>query len=386
MILKIYPQKGGFDTKKGGFDILLPYTHCYTRIYELRSYREMAELIRETKVTGKELVVQANTLIQSPRNLSLQEQKLFLFIISKLNPKETNDVIFRIPVSEFAKTLGIQSKNDIYRDVQKIIKQLMSRVISINREIDNIPTTTHLNIFGYVRYWHGKGYADVKISNDILPYLLSLKEQFTQYKLSQISTFSSMYAMRIYEILKSKESIGSSTIFLDDLRRMLNMKPNTFKAFKDFRIYVLEIAKREINTKTDLTIDYTFHKAGRKIIAVEFTIEKKIKLEQHPQSIELQKKQTNIAQKLLKYGFSISETLDINKLYQPTRIECALKAVTQHIKRNNNVDIKAVVTRAIEEQWYPKYNQVRSQSRKPLQSQSEKKKLFFSKIFNLFKQ
>lgn len=343
----------------------------------------MAELIRETKVTGKELVVQANTLIQSPRNLSLQEQKLFLFIISKLNPKETNDVIFRIPVSEFAKTLGIQSKNDIYRDVQKIIKQLMSRVISINREIDNVPTTTHLNIFGYVRYWHGKGYADVKISNDILPYLLSLKEQFTQYKLSQISTFSSMYAMRIYEILKSKETIGSSTIFLDDLRCMLNMKPNTFKAFKDFRIYVLEIAKREINTKTDLTIDYTFHKAGRKIIAVEFTIESKSK--SNLLSLPLQEKRATIAKKLLKYGFSISETLDINKLYQPNRIECALKAVTQYIKQNSNVDIKAVVTRAIEEQWYPKYNQVRSQSRKTLQSQSKKKKLFFSKIFNLFK-
>lgn len=337
----------------------------------------MTALIRKTKVTGRELVVQANTLIQSPRNLSLQEQKLFLFIISKLNPKEDNDVIFRIPVSEFAKTLGIQSKNDVYRDVQKIINQLMSRVISINREINNIPTTTHLNIFGYVRYWHGKGYADVKISNDTLPYLLSLKEKFTKYKLSQISTLSSMYAIRIYEILKSKETIGSSTIFLDDLRRMLNMKSSKFKAFKDFRIYVLEIAKREINAKTDLTIDYTFHKVGRKITAVEFSIATKIKLAPLTQSTELQKKQINIAKKLLKYGFSTNETLDINKLYQPTRIEYALKAVNQYIKQNSNVDIKAVVIRAIEEQWYPKLDQVKSQLNEPALNKSKKKKLFF---------
>ena len=116
---------------------------------------------------------------------------------------------------------------------------------------------------------------------------------------------------------------------------------------------------------------------------MEFTIESKSK--SNLLSLPLQEKRATIAKKLLKYGFSISETLDINKLYQPNRIECALKAVTQYIKQNSNVDIKAVVTRAIEEQWYPKYNQVRSQSRKTLQSQSKKKKLFFSKIFNLFK-
>jgi plasmid replication initiation protein len=341
----------------------------------------------QTRFTGKEIVVQANDLIQAPRTLGIQAQKLLLFLISKLNPDQTNNVIFRIPILELAKTLGTPDSNlsNLYRSVKKHVNQLMNHSFVVNRPIDGINTTTHFSIFGYVRYWDGKGYADVKLSDDILPYLISLKERFTQYKLSQITTLSSLHAMRMYEILKSRETIGSTTFLLDELKYMLNISPDTFKSFKDFRIYVLEIAKREINKKTDLIINYSFHKSGRKIVAVEFNIESKSKPNPPSQPEELQKKQTNIAKKLLKYGFSISETLDINKLYQPNRIECALKAVKQHIKQNRNVDIKAVVIRAIEEQWYPEHDQVISQPSEPVQNQSKKKKLFFSKIFNLFK-
>ena len=41
---------------------------------------------KEVALTGTEVVIQDNTLIDSPKNLDLQEQKLFLFLVSKIDP------------------------------------------------------------------------------------------------------------------------------------------------------------------------------------------------------------------------------------------------------------------------------------------------------------
>lgn len=233
----------------------------------------MTELrIKELKLTGKELVVQDNKLIDAPKILNLQEQKLFLFLVSKLDPNNPEDIVFRIAISEFAKAIGVESTTDVYRDVRKAIKNLMGKIVTVHAIEDGCKTTTDIPILGYAKYWHGKGYADIKISQEISPYLFSLNREFTQYKLSQITTLSSLYAIRIYEMLKKHEFFGKRTFFIDDLRKKLSIPDTKLKSFKDFRKYVLEISRREINAKTDIEIDLKFIKTGRKITSVQFDV------------------------------------------------------------------------------------------------------------------
>ena len=63
--------------------------------------------IKEVTITGMEMVVQDNKLIDSPRFFSLQEQRLFILLVSKLNPQTPEDITFRLPTIEFAKALNI---------------------------------------------------------------------------------------------------------------------------------------------------------------------------------------------------------------------------------------------------------------------------------------
>ena len=44
--------------------------------------------IKKAKLTGNEVVVQHNELIDAPRILNQQEQKLFMFLVSKINPDD----------------------------------------------------------------------------------------------------------------------------------------------------------------------------------------------------------------------------------------------------------------------------------------------------------
>jgi plasmid replication initiation protein len=73
-------------------------------------------------------------------------------------------------------------------------------------------------------------------------------------------------------LLKQYQSLGKRKFGVFELREKLGLKSTELRQWIDFRRRVLEIAKREINAKTDLEIDYKTKKVGRKIEFIIFSI------------------------------------------------------------------------------------------------------------------
>lgn len=307
--------------------------------------------IKEVTVTGMEMVVQDNRLIDSPRFFSLQEQRLFILLVSKLNPKNPKDITFRLPTIEFAKALDIDEK-DAVRDLKRITKNLMKRVIEIYNKDENSQTFVH--IVSFAKYWLGKGYADIKISDEIAPYLFQLKERFTTYKLTQVTRLSSIYAIRIYEILKKHEKIGSRKIFIDDLRKLLAIKDTQYKKFNDFSKRILDIAKKEINTKTDLEIDYKLIKNGRKFEVIEFFIQPKNPTENSPLYYIPRYYDDEIIEKMTSLGLTKAIAKNIFDKYSPRDIENAIEVVKQNISSGKCDNPAGMLKIAIQKRWKPK--------------------------------
>jgi plasmid replication initiation protein len=341
--------------------------------------------VKELKITGAEVVVQDNELIDSPKILNLQEQKLFLFLVSKLDPNNPDDIVFRISIDEFAKAIGVDSITDVYRDVRKAIKHLMGKIVTIHAIEDGCRTTTDIPILGYAKYWHGKGYADIKISVEIAPYLFLLHKSFTQYKLSQITRLSSLYAIRIYEMLKKQETFGKRTFFIDDLRKKLNVADNKLKAFKDFRKYVLEISKREINLKTDLEIDFEFIKTGRKITAVQFDIKSKDEKTEKQKGLYCidNEKDPRQVREVMRFGYSATQATDMLDHIDNSEAENAIKAVKNQVKKGNAKNPKAMIKTALKEKWQDDSNQekIKTKTQKP----ASRKTSFMKVLEYLFK-
>jgi len=313
----------------------------------------MKQKIKELKLTGTELVIQDNKLIDSPKMLNLQEQKLFLFLVSKLDPNNPEDVIFRVTIKDFAKAIGVESTTDVYRDVRKAIKHLMSRIVSIKRIKDGCKTTTDIPILGYAEYWHGRGYADIKFSEEIAQYLFHLKKEFTQYKLSQITRLSSLYAIHIYEMLKKQEAFGRRIFFIDELRETLSIRENQYKRFSDFR-NIIEITKREINEKTDLKIDFKFIKTGRKVTAIAFDIKSKNDKTEKQKGLYCINNEKNLKQirEIMNFGFSSKEAISILDYTDTSVAANAINAVKSQIKKGNVKNPKAMIKTALKEKWH----------------------------------
>ena len=64
---------------------------------------------------------------------------------------------------------------------------------------------------------------------------------------------------------------------LQEFRGQLGVEDDEYKAMSNFKIRVLDLAVEEINEKSDLNINYTQKKKGRKIIGFTFTVHEKPK-------------------------------------------------------------------------------------------------------------
>ena len=229
------------------------------------------------------LVVKANELVQKNRfELSLTEQKTVAFICSMIKPvkdsKEPYQLDYEFNIREYCKICGFNyDSGQNYADVKATLKKLRDRSMWLT-----LPdgSETLCGWLAKVTTNKRSGLAHVRIDEDLAPYLFDLGQRFTQYQLYNILAMKSAFSVRLYALMKSYAHRRNITLDLDELKHLLMVEDvKSYHRFPDFRRYVLEIAQREINELTDLTIQYEPIKKGNKIVQLRFEIEQKDSIE-----------------------------------------------------------------------------------------------------------
>lgn len=215
-------------------------------------------------------VVKSNDLIQKSRfNLSLQEQKIILYLISKVKPEDTELKEYIFEIRDFCKICGLEmdsGKN--YKDIKQTLKSLRDKSIWITLE-DGSETT--LSWIDKITINKNSGSIKIKIDDMMKPYLIHLQKHFTSYELLYTLAMRSQYSIRLYEILKSYAYQKNKIFDIEDLKRTLSAE--NYIRFPDFKRYVLDIAIREINELSDLTIGYELTKESRRYAKINFSIQ-----------------------------------------------------------------------------------------------------------------
>jgi len=212
-------------------------------------------------------IVKRNDLIQNARyNLSAQEQKIILYLISKIKPEDTEFKLYEFQIKDFCEVCGIDTRNGgNYILLKDTIKKLSDKSMWV--KLDNGKET--------LLRWIEKPYIDensgmieIKLDKDMKPYLLKLKEKFTKYSLYFTLAMKSRYSIRLYELLKSYQYKNECEFEIEQLKKMLFAE--TYNSFKDFRVKVLDIAMREINDYGDISVTYELERQGRKFHKIKF--------------------------------------------------------------------------------------------------------------------
>ncbi|HDX6248651.1 TPA: replication initiation protein [Campylobacter fetus subsp. venerealis] len=217
------------------------------------------EIVEVRNLSDRKVVTQANAMINSKYTLNLSEQRLILFAIAQIDSVNDESFFkFSCTVRELEKELGIELKESRLKD---LAMNILKKPLLIKEGINWIAC----NWFSSFKYYGGEARMEFKISDDLVPYLLKLKEKFTTYSLEVAIQFQGKYTTRFYEFCMQVRNQNKKEIIfeLDFLYELLQL-PKTMRAFGQFKRDVLDPSINEINEKTEIKANYEAIKTGRK--------------------------------------------------------------------------------------------------------------------------
>ena len=226
----------------------------------------------------KDLVVKDNALINASYYLSLTEQRLILLaIIQARAEKLTNSNEFKVRVSSYINAYGVQDAT-AYEAIKKATETLRTRYFTFERVVDGEPEKVVSNWVQSIAYAENSSYIKIKFTDDVMPLITQLEKHFTSYELEQVKDLTSIYAIRLYEMMMQWRSSGQTQqIPIDELRYKLGIEPDEYKQMVNFKTKVLDFAINQINEHTDIKASYEQHKEGRSITGFTFTFKPKQK-------------------------------------------------------------------------------------------------------------
>lgn len=216
-------------------------------------------------------IYKANEIIESSYRLSLTEQRVLLACIAQINPNNATTASGEITlqVDNFADIFNANEKS-AYEQLLDVSKNLHKKTLVFHNGEREITTTW---LAGYVRYKKNPSAIGVYLSPLITPYLCELKEKFTCYRLGDVSGMSSIYGIRIYELLTQYRQFEKRKFSLGELKSILGITDG-YSDVRDFKKAVIAPAVADINKCSDLKItDVTYQKKGRVIADVSFSFE-----------------------------------------------------------------------------------------------------------------
>lgn len=229
------------------------------------------------------LIVKDNALIEASHKLSESEQRLVLLAILKGREfcdsiEELKDKELIIHAEDYMKAFGVE-RQSAYEALKKAVLGLFEakwgyRFVNSKGNIE----VAYERFTQSAKYVENEATVKFMFANSIIPMLVELERNFTSYEIEQVANLQSRYAMRLYECLIRFKASKLLNITLDELRFRFGLLDTEYKVMSDFKKRVLDMAVKDINDNTDITVSYDQHKQGRTITSFTFKFKQKAKV------------------------------------------------------------------------------------------------------------
>ena len=213
-------------------------------------------------------VTKSNHLIEASYKLTLNEQRLILACIAQLDSrKPMPNSKLTVRAIDFAETYGVP-EHKAYEYLEEATTKLFERDI---KTYDG-RSRTRFRWVDWVKYHDGEGYVSLSFTRWVAPYLTLLHKQFTSYRLVQIASLRSVYAIRLYELLMQFKETGKREISLQKFKDRLELS-DKYNRFSNLKARVIESAVKELEVKSNLLIEWEPIRKGRTVIALSFVFQ-----------------------------------------------------------------------------------------------------------------
>ena len=251
------------------------------------------KVVYPLKEIEKRKIVEHNDLITSVAKMDKVPLKIFELAVSCIDtdnpPKDHTILLSKTELFAFFKVSDNDKHSRFKEAIEKMQKQAFFQIKEVKGKGYNMKSIVPIPFVEWNSY---NDEVKIEFHREIMPYLIELKEKFTQYALSDLVDLNSKYSIILYKWLSMNynqyehysnkggrraeqvESYRNPSILVKELR-ILSDTVNEYKDFRNFDKWVLKKPIEEINKYTSFNVSYDKIKKGRSIDSIVFHITKK---------------------------------------------------------------------------------------------------------------
>ncbi|WP_282672056.1 RepB family plasmid replication initiator protein [Lactococcus lactis] len=252
----------------------------------------------------KRKVVENNALITSVAKMQKTALKMFELAVSCIDTENVpeNNTVYLSKEELFSFfEVGSNSKHTQFKEAIEIMQKQAYFKIKSNKAL-GIEYESIVPI-PYVKWNDYNDEVTIQFSEHIMPYLINLKAEFTQYKISELQKLNSKYSIILYRWLtmnynqyehysnkggrreEQVEEYRNPQISIRELREMTDTVEE-YQKMSHFTTWVLEKPLEEINDHTSFNVAYDKVKKGRSVDSIVFHITKKRRADDNSYKLE----------------------------------------------------------------------------------------------------
>jgi len=340
----------------------------------------------------KKIIVKCNDLVERAHyRLSVNEQRVVLNLISKINPKASgferytfgiNELYDLLKLSAQNKTIKKQTLKRILRSLQRNIIEMVGHHPKHGGETLTMSAWIESPLFDW-----NKNEVTLRVSEHLKPYLLQRQKNFTSYSHEEVAQLKCAHSFRFLEFCKNNEPrpkyhekiingryVNIRVYDLLKLRRTLGIPENIYPQLADFRKRVLLASQREVNTKTNSYFEFEIlkdpmdrrkNKAVKLLIFGQF-VRQPLKIENQrplslpepatpPPDFEVEPHDEGLLARLLKLNVSSRlANIVLNSDYERSQISSAVEALEEYQRNHKIRSPNKILNSALLDGWVSK--------------------------------
>lgn len=305
----------------------------------------MDDKIEIVKKDNDAILKKHSAIIQMRNDITANQRKLFnaiLYIAGIQLIENPESVFFKARFSDIRKLSGLTHETNY-----KYIKDALTALQKTNIEYNVLEKDKEVEwgIFALL--------AEVKIKKEdefiYFAFPPTIQENikrpnlYALLNMGIINGLKSKYTIALYELLQDYRKIMKLQLSIEELKALMGIGDSQYKVFTMFKQKILDVAVKEINTKTDLRVSYSFGMEGRKYTSIEFRIKSVIQPElpaiksKHAISSihDAPLNDEALIRKLLHYGFSSKNANKYLESLSSEEINNALRLLEASMKKKS---------------------------------------------------
>jgi plasmid replication initiation protein len=223
------------------------------------------------------IVYKSNAVIEAGYKLSLNEQRIVLACIGQVDSRAELLVTDGVELSakDFANIFSV-SEDRAYHALTEVTDSLFNRYVVLENPYKDRPKVKRLKMrwISSIEYLTDEGKIILCFSQRLLPFISQLQGTFTKYELKHIGNMTSIYGIRLYELLMQWKNVGKREIEIEWLKQQFQIEEGYSRMY-DLKKYVIEPAIKDINTHSNFSVQWEQRKTGRNVTHLIFTFKEK---------------------------------------------------------------------------------------------------------------